>query len=258
MNMFLHSGIKMNKVLVIGDSCRDTHVYGKCERICPDAPVPVFVPLFEKQNLGMAGNVYQNVVSLGAPAILKSNNVVIEKKRFVEEKTNHMFLRVDSGEEDIKRVDDLTLEFISQFELIIISDYNKGFLLEDDIKFICENHSLVFIDTKKVIGDYCKNCTFIKINKYEYENSLEYINKNDWTKQKVIKTIGEKGCELNGELFPVEKVEIKDLCGAGDTFLASLCVEFLRSKNIGKSLSFANECSTKVVQMKGVNVVNDL
>jgi len=248
----------MNKVLVIGDSCRDTHVYGKCERICPDAPVPVFVPLFEKQNLGMAGNVYQNVVSLGVPAILKSNNVVIEKKRFVEEKTNHMFLRVDSGEENIKRISDLTLDFISQFELIIISDYNKGFLFKEDIKFICDNHPMVFIDTKKLIGDYCRNCKYIKINKVEHKTSSEYINKNAWTEKKIIRTIGERGCELDGKLYPVEKVEIKDLCGAGDTFLASLCVEFLKTKNIHRALEFANECATKVVQMKGVNVINDL
>ena len=30
----------MGKILVIGDSCKDVHIYGKCERMCPDAPVP--------------------------------------------------------------------------------------------------------------------------------------------------------------------------------------------------------------------------
>jgi len=51
---------------------------------------------------------------------------------------------------------------LSQFSLVIISDYDKGFLEETDIKFICDNHDNVFIDTKKVIGDYCKNCRFLK------------------------------------------------------------------------------------------------
>ena len=32
------------KILVIGDSCHDVFVYGKCDRICPEAPVPVFTP----------------------------------------------------------------------------------------------------------------------------------------------------------------------------------------------------------------------
>ena len=247
----------MSKILVIGDSCRDTYVYGKCTRIAPDAPVPVFVPSFERQNLGMAGNVYQNIVSLGIPATLKTNNVVIEKKRFVEEYTNHMFLRVDSDEENIDRVKKLTKNFLKQYDVIIVSDYNKGFLLETDIEFICQNHNLVFIDTKKKIGDYCKDCTFIKINKNEYEASKDFIDSADWCHDKLIITLSEEGCLHRSKKYPVEKVEIKDLCGAGDTFLASLCAKYIKNHDIEASINYANECATKVVQMKGVNTVNE-
>ena len=66
---------------------------------------------------------------MGVPAILKSNSVNIEKKRYVHEETNHMFLRVDSGEEKIERIKDLSIEFINKFNLIIISDYDKGLSL---------------------------------------------------------------------------------------------------------------------------------
>ena len=52
------------KFLVIGDSCTDKFVYGKCERICPEAPVPVFNPVKETSNGGMAANVKANVESL--------------------------------------------------------------------------------------------------------------------------------------------------------------------------------------------------
>ena len=51
----------MSKVLVIGDSCKDIYLYGNADRICPDAPVPVFVPSFRRENKGMSGNVYENV-----------------------------------------------------------------------------------------------------------------------------------------------------------------------------------------------------
>lgn len=248
----------MGKVLVIGDSCKDVHVYGSSTRLCPDAPVPVFVPLYEKQNLGMAGNVYQNILALGVPATLKTNNVIIEKKRYVDEATNHMFLRVDSGEEKIERINGLTKSFLNQYQLIVISDYDKGFLLEEDIEFICENHNLVFIDTKKKLGDYCKDCSYIKINNVEYNNSIDYIKKNEWTHNKVIQTLGSDGCRLGDKIYPVERVEIKDLCGAGDTFLASLTVNYLKTKDISKSLIFANDCATKVVQMKGVNTINEI
>jgi len=248
----------MTKILVIGDSCKDIHIYGRCERLAPDSPVPVFVPIYEKQNLGMAGNVYQNVVSLGVPAILKSNPISIEKKRYVHEQTNHMFLRVDSGEERIQRIKDLDTEFINMFNLIIISDYNKGFLYEEDIQFICQNHDNVFIDTKKLIGDYCKDCRYIKINKNEYNASRDYIESNEWAYGKVIVTIGSGGCRLADKIYPVQKVEIKDLCGAGDTFMASLCVNYLKTKDIESAIRFANDNATIVVQMKGVNTINEI
>jgi bifunctional ADP-heptose synthase (sugar kinase/adenylyltransferase) len=42
------------KFLAIGDSCTDVFIYGRCERICPEAPVPVFIPVKEKTNGGMS------------------------------------------------------------------------------------------------------------------------------------------------------------------------------------------------------------
>ena len=66
-----------------------------------------------------------------------------------------------------------------------------------------------------------------------------------------------KGCKLGDKHFPVEKVEIKDPCGAGDTFLAALCVNFIKTKNIEKAIDYANECATIVVQKKGVTTVNE-
>ena len=51
------------KILVIGDSCIDKFIYGSCERICPEAPVPVFNPLSSTENIGMAGNVKNNLES---------------------------------------------------------------------------------------------------------------------------------------------------------------------------------------------------
>ena len=245
----------MSRILVIGDTCKDIYVYGKSERMCPDVPVPVFVPLYEKQNLGMAGNVYQNVVSLGTPATLKANSKTVEKRRFVELHTNHKFLRVDSGEDKIKRISDLSVELLNTFELVIISDYNKGYLLEEDIQFICNNHPLVFVDTKKKLGDYCQDCAYVKINQYEYANSADYAAQNAWTVDKVITTLGARGSSYHDKVFSVEKVEIKDLSGAGDTFMAALAVEYLNTKDIQKAIVFANKCATKVVQMKGVNVI---
>ena len=51
------------KVLVIGEKCLDRFVYGECLRLSPEAPVPVFRPIYETTNLGMAANVVANLVS---------------------------------------------------------------------------------------------------------------------------------------------------------------------------------------------------
>ena len=58
------------KILVIGESCRDVFIYGACDRLAPEAPVPVFNPLRTVENGGMARNVYKNLEALGAKVSL--------------------------------------------------------------------------------------------------------------------------------------------------------------------------------------------
>ena len=247
----------MSKILVIGDSCKDVYIYGSCDRVAPDAPVPVFVPAYQHQNFGMAANVFQNIVSLKCPATIKSNQLFVEKARYVDEKTNHMFIRIDSGEEAISRIADLSLDTFKDYELVVISDYDKGFLLEEDIEFICKNHPLVFIDTKKTIGSFLKDCSFLKINKQEYEASGDFINDHKWCYEKLIATLGKDGCMYKNQIYAVDDVEIKDASGAGDTFLAGLCVNYLETKNIEEAINYANRCASQVVQRKGVTTINE-
>mgnify|MGYP003136094377 CR=1 FL=1 len=248
------------KVLVIGDTCKDVYTYGHCKRMCPDAPIPVFVPTSNKINMGMAGNVYENLVSLGIDSDLKSNENTIVKTRYVEKTKNHMLLRIDSGEESIKRISDLEKEYLDEYEAIIVSDYDKGYLHEDDIEFICNNHPMVFVDTKKIIGNFCKNCKFIKINNNEYEKSFNMFNNPSysWAKEKIIITLGSKGCSFRNKIYKVEEVMIKDTSGAGDTFMASFVCKYLQTRDVEKALVFANECSTIVVQKTGVNTVGEM
>jgi D-glycero-beta-D-manno-heptose-7-phosphate kinase len=243
------------KILVIGDSCKDVFVYGDCSRLAPAAPVPVFVEKYRKSNKGMAGNVYENVLSLGVKCDIVSNKVDIIKIRYVEKKTNHMIVRIDSDEEKIDRIKDINIEALQQYDAVIISDYNKGFLLEEDIQFIADNHELVFLDTKKLLGDWARNINFIKINEQEYERTIHLLADKEWLDKKLIVTMGASGCIYNGNIYRVLQVEIKDLTGAGDSFLAGLVYNYVKNKNIGDSIRFANECATIVVQQKGVSTI---
>mgnify|MGYP003644992394 CR=1 FL=1 len=246
------------KILVIGDSCKDVFVYGSCDRMAPAAPVPVFIPQNLKDNKGMAGNVYQNFRSLSVDCDLITNTSEITKTRYIDQTTNHMIIRVDSGEEKIERVVELDKIEYSDYSAVVISDYNKGFLTEQDVQFISESHDMVFMDTKKLLGDWAKEVNFIKINKEEYNRTRHLLTEKDWFNEKLIVTVGSSGCLYNGEHFPVQEVEIKDLTGAGDSFLTGFVYKYLETKDTSKSLKFANECATIVVQQKGVNTINDI
>ena len=243
----------MNKILVIGETCRDVFVYCDSNRLCPEAPVPVLNIADQRENPGMAGNVRRNIESLSGKVIditTNKNWYEIAKTRYVHKESNHMFFRVDTTQ-SIPRINLKELDF--NYDLIVISDYNKGFLLEEDIQYICSNHSNVFIDTKKILGDWVNDARFIKINDYEYRNSESYLT--DDIKQKIIHTMGGKGCEFKGKKYSTKKVEVKDVSGAGDTFMSALVVKFVETDDIIKSIVYANECASKVVAQKGVAVL---
>ena len=59
----------------------------------------------------------------------------------------------------------------------------------------------------------------------------------------------------NDKVYPVSIVDVLDLSGAGDTFLAGLAVEYLRSNDIVKAIKFAQECTEIVVQKHGVSTI---
>jgi len=243
----------MKKILVIGDSCLDVYTYCKTSRLAPDKPVPVLEKIRTIATPGMAHNVFRNVHSLttSCDLITNLNWKEVQKVRYVDEKSNHMFMRVDSAEK-INMISHESLSF--EYETIIVSDYDKGFLSEEQIEYICSNHSQVFLDTKKVLGDWAKNAKFIKINNYEYERSQKFIDGQ--INDKIIKTIGGDGCEYQGKLFPVKKkVEVMDVSGAGDTFMATLAVNYTDTYNIESAINFANECASEVVQHKGVTII---
>jgi len=247
-------------VLVIGDSCTDKFTYGNTFRLAPEAPVPVFNPTYSTTNLGMAGNVVANLKALGIITSTLHNLENVVKNRYVDDRSGQILLRVDENDE-VQRIKPEVLKLIVNNELyglkldaIVISDYDKGFLEEEDIEFICKNNSNVFIDTKKIINEWVKYATFIKINHVEYERT-EYTLKHLDIEDKLIITLSSKGCQHKGKIYPVKKVQIRDVSGAGDTFLSGLVAEYIRTNNIEQAIIFAQKCASIVVQKPGVATV---
>ena len=140
------------------------------------------------------------------------------------------------------------------YDAIVISDYCKGFLSKTDIELLCKTNKNVFVDTKKQLGKWIEYATFIKINSFEYKKNYDYFNNSEFI-NKLIITLGSKGCRYNGRDFSVKEVPVKDVSGAGDTFLAGLVYGYLDTNSIYKAIQFAQECTTIVVQKRGVSTV---
>jgi bifunctional ADP-heptose synthase (sugar kinase/adenylyltransferase) len=243
------------QITIIGELCRDVFKYGNVTRLCPEAPVPVLTDVYKEINWGMAGNVQENLLAhnpeLNINLIHQKNT--IRKIRYLDDKTNHMFLRVDEGEDEIDKLV-LTpekVEDIANSDLVIVSDYNKGFLTEEVLIQIGKLSKLSIIDTKKIITENLINSfTFIKLNEHEYQRNKNISDKN---KDKFIITLGMNGAKHNDIIFPSPSPkQTIDVSGAGDTFTAFFSLKYYETKNISESITFANQMASIVVSKRGV------
>ena len=249
----------MVKILIIGELCTDVYVYGDVNRLSPEAPIPVINPIRYVKNSGMAGNVYQNVLSLvkNSEVLHWSQSESITKTRYVHEKSNQMLLRVDAGES--KPVDPLTclspdmLQTIRESDLIIISDYNKGYLTEEMIIRISKEAKLSLLDTKKKLNsNTIENITFVKLNEIESKHNQELVENHP---EKFILTLGSKGAKYKDKIYPSNKPqETIDVSGAGDSFIASFGLMYLKTSDIDQSIEFANDVCSDVVNKRGVSL----
>ena len=154
--------LKQFKILVIGDSCQDIYHYGSCDRLSPEAPVPVFKELNKISMPGMSANVAENLKSLGTNITHVTNQSVIYKHRFIDSRSRQHLLRVDTGEDKkIERADISKIKKIRNLDAVVVSDYNKGFLEPEDCKEICKFFNFkkipVFVDSR-----CCINFTLFK------------------------------------------------------------------------------------------------
>ncbi len=241
-------------IAVFGDACIDIFTYGKCNRLCPEAPVPILIPQYTESNDGMALNVARNIVNMGYSCIPITNDKnKIVKHRYVESSMNHIIIRVDQEE----KVNPLELKEVSDHvwncDCAVISDYDKGFLTETVMQEISERIPLSFLDTKKKIGNWANSFSFIKINEDEFSRTMH--NMSALLLNKTIVTLGKRGCRYLEKVYsPPSLTHTVNVCGAGDTFLAGLVTAYCASNDIEKSLEYALHCSSIVVKNRGVSV----
>lgn len=240
---------KSLNVLLIGDSCTDEYKIGTVDRLSPEAPVPV-VKIVDSYTIpGMAANVHKNLVALGIDPDFITNIETITKTRYIDKKSGQHLLRVDSDRE-LSQWSGRSSFPLQDYDAVIISDYNKGFLNYEAIEKIVKTVKCpVFIDTKKTrLADialpFMSDHVYIKINEIEFKNA-KTLSDN------LIVTLGDQGAQYRGQIYPTKKVEVMDVCGCGDTFLAALAVQYLFTKDIEKAILFANIAAGITVQHRG-------
>lgn len=233
--------LKKFKILLIGDNCIDVYQYGTIDRLSPEAPVPIFVPTHKEERDGMAGNVYKNLVTLGCDVELVCGHRS-KKTRLIDSRSRQQIARID---EDTKSIPIVNID-PTGYDAIVISDYNKGVVSYELIEKLIASKIPVFVDTKKTELDRMQGA-WVKINELEYSKIKSECSG-------LIVTRGSAGAEvINHNIWePAPKVEVVDVTGAGDTFLAALTAKYLESNDIRQAVAFANKAASITVQHLGV------
>jgi D-glycero-beta-D-manno-heptose-7-phosphate kinase len=200
------------KILIIGDVMMDTYLWGRVDRISPEAPVPVVSVTKKENRLGGAANVALNVQSLGAQpiicAVIGNDQEGIDFLNLLEEQklSAEGILKVDGRQTTVKtrvighnqqivRVDAETDQLISKeasnaifskirkiiehenIDAVIFEDYDKGLLSEDliarTVNLANSLQILTVVDPKKRNFLSYKNVTLFKPNLKELREGLK-------------------------------------------------------------------------------------
>ena len=237
------------KVLLIGDTCEDRYFYGDVKRLNPEAPVPILEYRRGVTSKGMAWNVRENLMSFGVEVYISTHPEEIIKTRYIDEKSNQQIMRYDEEPEITPISFEFPDEWKTTYDALVISDYDKGFITQEKL-FELSNwfQGPVFIDTKKIC---IPGNAFIKVNEYEFKKITHFIPDN------MIITKGGEGTEYQGKLYPAEKVNVFDVVGAGDTFLAALTYGYLKYGRIEEAIPLANKAAALAVSHRGTYVLTE-
>lgn len=239
---------KKFKILLLGDNCLDTYVYGNVTRLSPEAPVPIFQPKHEVIKEGMAGNVLRNLEALNCEVNFFYSETS-EKKRLIDQKSKQHLLRIDNDAMCTPILGSFVeINDLNTYDAVVISDYNKGTVPITTIEWLrAEYQGPIFVDTKKTDLEKINGC-YIKINQLE-KSLAKTLPDNEY----LIVTLGEQGAYyMDHVIAPDTTDDVVDVCGAGDTFLAALCYRYLDTKDIRKAIMFANKAAGITVQHVGV------
>ena len=244
------------KVLVLGDVIIDKYIYGTSTRISPEAPVPVITYIEEKETRGGAGLVYENLKNLGVDVdMFETPGQVSVKTRIICD--GHYITRIDDdksakGMEVLKQVQETDF---SKYDYVVLSDYNKGVLDEakDIIAHINKYNCKVIVDPKENAWFY-ENAWLVKPNYNEFHD----LGFDEWQGNIITTNAGEEViAHIDGKNYeiPVDNLEVADVTGAGDCFLASFVYALTKGYDYEKAIKVAVRGSTESVKHAGTYIL---
>ena len=228
------------KVLVIGDIIIDKYIYGTSTRLSPEAPVPVVAQERTVETTGGAGLVYENLKSLGVDVELyEYNQSKCVKTRVMCD--GHYVTRIDNDyyADGAEVLDDILKIDFSKYEFVILSDYNKG-VLDKSVEIIKHINSFfckVIVDPKTHAENY-EGAWLVKPNRKEFDE----LGFNQWQGNIITTSASDPVlATIEDEKYFVEMdpIEVADVTGAGDCFLAAFVYGLTRSYNYKKCLDLA-------------------
>ena len=248
-------------IYVYGDLILDEYIYGKSERLSPEAPVPVVLYENSETKEGGAGNVFNNIKSLTPDVQYCTKSITSPPKKTRIFAGNHYITRVDY-ETNQPEWEHVYPEF-SEEQIIVISDYEKG-----QCKLLDKSKlpSKIIVDPKNDLmrykGVYCLKPNLKEFKQYSNSGNL----KSDMIKARaelelchLIVTLGAHGvayCNEEGwELIESESVEVCDVTGAGDTFTAVLAYFTHNGLQIKESIVNANKAAGISVKYPGTYII---
>lgn len=238
-----------SRILLLGESCKDIYEYGNCERLSPEAPVPIFIQDRTEINIGMANNVHQSLLGLGFKCDFITNNPdKLIKRRFIDNRSMCQLMRQDI-EEPVTLLNEIKNLNLEKYNAIVISDYNKGLLNDSKIKELCDNFKgPIFVDSKRTDLRLFKNA-IIKINDLESKTAIVSAD------NELIITLGKRGVLYKDNIYGAPKVNVHDVTGAGDVFLSALCYFYLKFNSIEKSIPMCIKLASKSVSFNGSYII---
>jgi D-glycero-beta-D-manno-heptose-7-phosphate kinase len=228
------------KVLVIGDACRDVYIYGSTDRKNPEAAAPLLNNTMSKVQDGMAANVANNLIALGAEVhTILPPPPWSEKERYIDERHGTQLLRVDYEHPSDPLGD---LPDLSAYDAVVVSDYDKGFVSHDILQKL-DGKIPLFVDTKKrELGLLTE--AWVKVNEREHELILT-------PPKRLIATLGNRGSMFEGRHVPAVPIDVIDPCGAGDTYLAAFAWFMMQGGDVLASMTFANAAAAVTCKHRG-------